>query len=636
MIEDSNWTIESSEAAPASNKRVRLLAVVVIALTLVGGAALMAAFLRPSKETAAMFTKGPIARPVEHSANGYVGSEVCRECHEREHATWHDSYHRTMTQIASEQAVVGNFNNTEVEADGKLFRLGKDNQGYWAEFENPPNEGENQEEPERIRRYVVLCTGSHHMQVYWLSTGRGRELAALPVMWLIREQRWIPRSAGFLQPSYKNLGMPDEVIARTIFEQGRWNDTCILCHTTAGRTIIRDTPESTVAEFGISCEACHGPGESHVRLHESNSEFIGHDPIVLPPALDRDRSVEVCGQCHSISFQASFDKATDTTKIGKTYRPGQRLADTLHIETTEHHTPKNSWADGMVRIVGREYNSLLDSPCYQRGQLTCFSCHQMHQAADDDRSREAWADDQLQPNMRTNEACLQCHQEYRSEDFLTEHTHHSPASHGSQCMNCHMPNTAYGLLKATRSHQISNPSVQETLSTGRPNACNACHLDKSLGWSGKHLAEWYGHPSLGEETESKVAGAVQMVLKGDATVRALAAWHMGWTPAREASGDDWMPPYLAILMEDEYDAVRFIAHRSLHRISGYADINYDFVSSHAQRQRACEQIKNRWSSQVDRSTKNNPSLLIADGELETRLIDYLLRDRDRQRVYLNE
>ena len=50
-----------------------------------------------------------------------------------------------------------------------------------------------------------------------------------------------------------------------------------------------------------------------------------------------------------------------------------------------------------------------------------------------------------------------------------------------------MPFTTYGLLKTIRSHQISNPSVQATLETGRPNACNLCHLDKTLEWTANAL-----------------------------------------------------------------------------------------------------------------------------------------------------
>jgi hypothetical protein len=636
MSEESNWASSSAEELPKSSRRIRSLA---MALILLVATVLVAAFIfrgnifgDPEK---AMFTDGPITRPTAISSDGYVGSNACKECHKREHETWHASYHRTMTQVASEQSVVGNFDDVELESYGQVFHLWKDETGHWVEFDNPPKEGEESAQNKRIRRQVVLCTGSHHMQVYWLSTGRGRELAVFPFMWLIDEQRWIPRPAGFLKSSYKSRGMSDDAIVQRVFEKGVWNNTCILCHTTHGQPEFAEPPESTVAEFGISCEACHGPGESHVRIHEDQTVFTGKDPIVLPTALDQARSSEVCGRCHSISRPGSPEKRAEMLKTGRPYRPGDQLLQMRDFET-DKYSANFAWADGAVRVLGREFSSQLISPCYKRGKLSCFSCHQLHQAEDDSRSPKDWADDQLKPKMRTNEACLQCHQDYQDEKTLAAHTHHVSGSQGSQCMNCHMPNTVYGLLKATRSHQISNPSVAETLQTGRPNACNLCHMDKSLKWSGEHLSTWYGHEPLAGGETNDIATSVLISLRGDAGARALIAWHMGWVPSRETSGDDWMPPYLAILMEDDYDAVRFIAYRSLKRIEGYGDIKYDFMADPAVRKRVCDRIKARWENRSGETLPNNEELLISDGKLEKSVIEYLLRQRDESEINLFE
>ena len=45
-------------------------------------------------------------RPRELPTDGYVGSDACRSCHPHNHATWHDSYHRTMTQVATPESVI--------------------------------------------------------------------------------------------------------------------------------------------------------------------------------------------------------------------------------------------------------------------------------------------------------------------------------------------------------------------------------------------------------------------------------------------------------------------------------------------------------------------------------------------------
>ena len=115
------------------------------------------------------------------------------------------------------------------------------------------------------------------------------------------------------------------------------------------------------------------------------------------------------------------------------------------------------WADGMIRVSGREFNGLSDSACYQRGELSCLSCHSLHKTDDDPRPLVEWADDQLGVGMNGNDACLQCHESNR---YDSKHTHHQPHSSGSRCYNCHMPHTTYGLLKAIRSHQISSPEIR--------------------------------------------------------------------------------------------------------------------------------------------------------------------------------
>ena len=74
--------------------------------------------------------------------------------------------------------------------------------------------------------------------------------------------------------------------------------------------------------------------------------------------------------------------------------------------------------DGMIRVVGREFNGLMDSPCFQQGEMSCLSCHVMHQAKDDERPRHDWTDDQLLPKMRGNEACLSCHADLKSAPAL--------------------------------------------------------------------------------------------------------------------------------------------------------------------------------------------------------------------------
>lgn len=40
-------------------------------------------------------------RPIQVPVDGFVGSDACKSCHVRNHRTWHTSYHRSMTQLAT-------------------------------------------------------------------------------------------------------------------------------------------------------------------------------------------------------------------------------------------------------------------------------------------------------------------------------------------------------------------------------------------------------------------------------------------------------------------------------------------------------------------------------------------------------
>jgi hypothetical protein len=469
-------------------------------------------------------------------------------------------------------------------------------------------------------------------------------------MFLRAEQKWIPRHSAYINPMCLQE-FPELSVLKA--DSGRWSYGCIKCHATRSYPDAeadnkpRSASATQVVEYGISCEACHGPGEEHIRvnrdpIHRYTQRLVGRpDPTIVNPArLPYDRSSQVCGQCHSVILQRKR-----WIHNGYAYRPGEDLnADPNRfvmrgrLDLLPHDRPKDLprpselgsfWSDGMIRCTGRDYNGLIDSPCFQRGEMSCLSCHQMHQPVNDPRPRQDWADDQLKLGMEGSSACLQCHDAFKNADRLAQHTHHATDSPGSDCYNCHMPYTTYGLLKAVRSHQVSSPSVKTSQETGRPDACNQCHQDKTLAWTADLLARWYRipEPQLSED-EMRIAATVLWTLRGDAGQRALMAWSYGWKDGQKASGNHWQAPYLAQLLEDRYDAVRFIAHRSLRRLPGFQDFEYDFVGPPDQRAAAHQQALQIWSGSQN-APGFAPSVLI-DGQRRVLEAEFqrLWRQRD--------
>ena len=627
--------------------------------------AFLAVFAGASACGAPASSRLPPDRPVEITGDRYVSSRTCRACHPSQYASWHASYHRTMTQVATPESVATSFDGVRVDAGQMALTLNGDQ--LWAEFEDPDRPpgkvggtseepprkvggrseqpptkvGGRSEEPprkvggDRIKRQVVLTTGSHNQQIYWYPTGHGRTLGQLPAIWLVDERRWIPRRAAVMHP-------PGQA---AFSETGSWNGICVACHTTLGKPafdtpfgsqpIATQTVDTTAAEFGIACEACHGPAEEHVRVNANpQRRYALHltraadASIVHPARLDPRRAAQVCGQCHSLWEFADAAAERDANAHGLPYRPGDDLGATRFIAqpTANGTSPTMArlladdpgfirdifWSDGMVRATGREYNGLIESPCYKnatddRRTLTCGSCHAMHQREDDRRPVREWADDQLAPEIMPNATCTPCHASLSA----AEHTHHSATSSGSVCMNCHMPYTTYGLLKTIRSHQINSPSVQATQNTGRPNACNLCHLDKTLAWTADILATWYRAPKPPlTADEQTVAASVLTLLKGDAGQRAIVAQSMGWAPAQSASGPGWLAPYLALMEQDAYDAVRHIARRSRATLPPF---------------------------RRDALPRGNPALLLnADGTFDAEAVNRLVRARDNRRVAYRE
>jgi 5-methylcytosine-specific restriction endonuclease McrA len=572
-------------------------------------------------------------RPKRVASEGYVSSSTCRACHPREYATWHDSFHRTMTQVAHPGSVLGDFDGVTLHRFGKTWRLERRGDEFWIELDDPlPGSTGG-----RVWRKVTLTTGSHNMQLCWYESGHTRVMGFLPFVWLVSDQRWIPRASAFVLP-------PTDKMEN---EFGAWSIVCIKCHATHGRPRVdMDTSglhgaDTEVAEFGIACEACHGPAHDHVAANRNPlRRYTQHlsdvpDPTIVNPArLAHDRATEVCGQCHgNFDYAFSVESMNYWFQHGFEYRPGQELAKTKTL-----HAPNDEqfWPDGVPRVAGREYNSIVASACYQKGALSCLTCHVLHQPDDDPRPRREWANDQLRV-IDEDGICLQCHESYGKD--IQAHTHHKVESSGSRCFNCHMPHSSYGLLKGIRDHRIANPDARSSVEAGRPNACSQCHLDKTLRWVSDSLHEWYGtrQPNMTAD-EATIAAGPLWALKGDAAQRALVAWNLGWPEMQATAGADWVVPYLAELLLDPYEAVRVIAQRSLRRLPGYEDLNQDVIGAPEERTRQKREALDRWNKrQVPPGAQpREPVLIGPDGRLREEQFQRLLRLRDNRPVSLFE
>jgi len=630
--------------------------------------------------------------PVEKSislrdnSNNFISSDSCRACHPDEYDSWHNTYHRTMTQVADSKSVLGRFDGTDIHSRGLTYTVYKTNNQFWAKVPDPEIMMKTIETGRRVNDYtyqirkdnklslldlrsvprvdkrVVMTTGSHHYQTYWIEgsvfdpdTKRNKKkygnlLQTLPLVYLPKDEKWIPREDAFMRS-------PD---SKRMISQ--WNHHCIKCHSTHGNPGLKDnnTFQTEVAEFGISCESCHGPAGNHVEYYKSpinrysgafddSTNHAKH--IINPNKIDHKLSSQICGQCHGVFIYNDPKLGLEFSRGGPHYNAGtnsihdfryyiqhpnslpQNRRDPAEFENNKSFFRERWWDDGTILAGGREFTAMRVSACYNKKRkgvknISCLDCHSMHHSD---------PKDQLKEGMDGNKACVQCHKEDKYTTRIETHTYHTNNSTGSSCLNCHMPHTSYALFEALRSHQIQSPSALRSIKHSVPNACNLCHLDKTLQWTQAKLNEWYGHEiSPLNKDQQEISAWLLWLIKGDAAQRAIAAWHGGWEPAKSISGSDWYVQYLAELLKDPYSVVRYIAHESLESMSKTNGLDYDFLASDTDLNLKYLEILKSWISEDSLKTTGSEILITEDGLTNKRELKRLLGERNNRPVNIKE
>lgn len=524
------------------------------------------------------------ADPPAPAAPRAAVSADCADCHREQYDTWFRTYHRTMTRDAAPDTVKGDFAGAGFEYQGVRTRPTRDGDAFFVETADPDwalaasravSTGLPPPPPRTARFKVDRVVGSHWIQEY-LHLAPDGQYVRLPLLYHLGERRWAHSHGGFLAPASADFW--------SLSRGAVWNSSCLFCHNTGPiKNPLRDAAgrpagfRTEVAELGISCEACHGPGDAHLRK-QRGEDILPADDVVHPGRLSVARRDEVCGRCHGalVPRPEAWDRVTQRDP----FVPGRPLFDYNHLFRSEAEqlalakglpkaaerprpgpTDGRFWGDGTPLTTALEFNGMQLSACYQdaAGKLSCATCHTMH--GDDPNFL-------LRPAARGNDACYSCHPTYR--DNLTAHTRHPADGPGSLCYSCHMPYQAYSLMATHRSHRIQTPELADSLGTGKPHACNLCHLDKPLGWTKAELAKWPGPAAKRaagvklDADDETTSAAVLGLLRGDARTRAVIAGAFLHPAARQAGGDDWYGPVLTRVIEEErYPVVRDLLGRGL-------------------------------------------------------------------------
>ncbi|MHC4943891.1 MAG: tetratricopeptide repeat protein [Planctomycetota bacterium] len=413
--------------------------------------------LRPSSEA---------DRPLKTAA--FVGTKACEGCHQKEYDLWNGSHHERAMDVANDQSMLGDFNDSRVVFHGIVSRFYKRDGKFFVHTQGPGGE---------MGEFEITHTfGWYPLQQYLIPFPGGR-LQCLPIAWNSRENEWF-----HLWPD--EAFDPGDWLYWTNAAQN-WNGMCAECHSTNLRKNYdpdTDSYDTTWKDINVGCEACHGPGSLHVEWAElpdmARPDVDNYHLKVKTSALDSRAHVELCAPCHS-----------RRAALGDYTHAEPDLLDSLLPQLL---TEDLYFSDGQILEEVYVYGSFTQSKMYHR-DVRCSDCHDVHS---------------IETVEKGNSLCLQCHlaEEY---DTPEHHFHKNKGEEGepilsadgevlfevgtgAECVQCHMPGRYYMVVDYRPDHSFRIPRPDLTAKLGVPNACNRCHVDQTAMWADDYITQWYG------------------------------------------------------------------------------------------------------------------------------------------------
>lgn len=427
----------------------------------------------------------------------FSGSESCQECHKSEYADWQETWHAHMEHEVSPERIIADFNDVTLsfnnpkkllDETGKTIKEGgevtlklhRDGDKFLFTIIDALEPANNQ------THEVAIILGGNWEQHYEAQIDDNR--FPTPMRWVVADGQW--RSSGY-NPGYWWVWKDGRAVPRTPAEFLEINYRaaevkCAGCHQ-GGYEAVYDESEHTWSgsrvELGIGCEKCHGPGSLHIAEAEEagGAEAKLSETTIINPIVDLDsvQQTQMCGQCHirgndSHTYNEFGKKKAFGFPTG--FIPGDRDLHERFIPWSffSEGKIKSFWPNNQNRKNRQQYLDYTQSEHYKEG-VTCSTCHVFH---------GEWEGRQLR--LPVEELCVACHNEqgeaYRPNKEMFEGSPMEVA--GVQCVNCHMPNIAYGSAKTEAvsqhwdrtSHTFKAITPDFGIQWGMRTACDQCHV----------------------------------------------------------------------------------------------------------------------------------------------------------------
>jgi hypothetical protein len=314
------------------------------------------------------------------STKGYVGSDVCAQCHAAIASTQSESeMARAAFRLsggAAGQPAAGDF-----ESGSYTYRFTPNSAppGYSLEV---TSSGHSVSYP------IVWTMGAGvHGQTYLLDENGGMYESQASSFSFVHRLGLTPGHKPPEEGSLENaLGIP---------LKGGEALRCFACHTTASSANSKLNPADAVP--GVHCEACHGPGLDHVSAIKAGQIVQARQAILNPASLTPTSSIDFCGACHRTTMDVIMNEPEPGayTIRFQAYRLEEsrcwQTTKDARLACTQCHDPHAP----MVR----------DQQFYDQ---KCLSCHSVGKGTKQATSSGAWAaSPRICPKATAN--CASCH-----------------------------------------------------------------------------------------------------------------------------------------------------------------------------------------------------------------------------------
>ena len=356
-------------------------------------------------------TSVEIASEAARAALDYAGSESCRPCHVAQHHNWRQTGMARMFRPYDAANIIGDFSSKEPFHAGDRFewtgtrlesspgpgrfayaRMFKDKGRHYFEIKTSSGLW--------VRYPVDYTIGSKWQQAYATRLPNG-QIHVFPVQYNVLHKRWL----NFWQVIDPEGSARADVRTFEKFSSvTSYQANCAVCHTSQLRNTKGGGFEVDDLEFrepGINCEMCHGPSGRHVSAMRAGRPY--EKPPAEPPVdftrISSREYLAICGQCHrqsAVRDAGPHGELNYWPSAPSFYPPNKS-------RPFGEFSRKAFYKDGRFRETTFIVESLQRSACFQKGQVNCGHCHDVHgkDAASNPKSLRFAAD--------SDRMCTQCH-----------------------------------------------------------------------------------------------------------------------------------------------------------------------------------------------------------------------------------